>query len=100
MYIKKLFRSDMLKDDNGNGFTVSYYITKETNIIADCKHPYGISIEKSPDTDGADVYSAAKCFSNEKNAELLLCRLSDYSVTPVSAEEAIDALICHCNFIY
>ena len=100
MYIKKLFRSDMLKDDNGNGFTVSYYITKETNILADCIQPYGISIEKAADAGSSDVYSAARCFSSEKKAELLLCRLSDHSVTPVSAEEAIEALICNYDFIY
>ena len=99
MYIKKLFRSDTLKDDNGNGFTVNYYITKETSIIAECIPPYGISIEKTAETNSADVYSAARCFTSEKKAELLLCRLSDYSVTPVSAEEAIEALICNCDSV-
>ncbi len=100
MYIKKLFCTNTLKGTDGFSFSVDYFITEDSGIISDLVCPYGIFLKKSPYCDSRDVYSAERCFVNEDNAKLLISKLAEHSVTPVSAGDSIDILMESCDFKY
>ena len=100
MLTKNLYCSNTFKDANGCNITVDYFITKGNDLLNDLECNYGIAVEKSPKTDKSDKFVATCCFKDKSNAKILLKKLFDYSVTPVSAEETIDVLLDKCKFIY
>ncbi len=100
MLTKNLYSSNTLKDVNGCNITVNYFITKGNDLLNDIECNYGIAVEKSPEADKSDKFIVACCFKKKSNAKILLKKLYDYSVTPVSAEETIDVLMDNCEFTY
>lgn len=100
MITKKLLSKNSFMDDNGFEFSVEYFITKTSAVFNDSVCPYGFTIEKPMLNGDSDVYSAEACFKKEDNAILLLQALSEYQVTPLSAEESIDTLMDLCKFNY
>ena len=100
MLTKNLYSSNTFKDANGCNITVDYFITEGNDLLNDLECNYGIAVEKSPEADKSDKFFIACCFKEKSNAKILLKKLYDYSVTPVSAEETIDVLMDSCEFIY
>ena len=89
-----------MKGADGASFSVNYFITEETDTVSASTCPYGICLEKTPCRGMCDVYSATGCFLRESNAELLLEKLYEHSVTPVLASDSIDNIMENCDFKY
>lgn len=100
MLKKKLFSSKAFKDSNGQNITINYFITEGYDFLSDTSSKYGIAIEKLPEYDSLDNYVASCCFKDKSNAKVLLSKLKEFSVTPVLAEETMDAVLDCCEFNY
>ncbi|HRX42386.1 MAG TPA: DUF6514 family protein [Clostridia bacterium] len=96
MLNRELVSSKNFHAENGNPFKVEYFITKEHGRLNDLIPGYGILIEKN-ENGIIETYEASNCFHEYAPAYSMAEKLSRYGVTPVAAEETIEAILEYIN---
>ncbi|MBN1622918.1 MAG: hypothetical protein JXN10_01165 [Clostridia bacterium] len=96
MFKRELISQKKFHTDTGLSFMVEYYITMDEGKLNELTPGYGVLIEKN-EQGIIETYDASCCFHEYAPAYAMAEKLSRFGVTPVAAEETIEAILEYIN---